>query len=1312
MRNSGVKVLATVDETTYDEQDDTAAADEHPIAWCSEFDGGKVWYTGMGHTQASFAEPDFREHLLGGLQTVTGAEPADCGAPREATPEPEDFEKVTLDDDTQNPFELDVAPDGRVFYIERDGRVMIINQDTGTTVQALSIPVDQSQENGMIGFQLAPDFATSNWAYVAYSEPSNATRQNTNVVARYKVVGNTLDPASRQEIFTWTHQRAECCHTSGSLYFGPDGTLYITTGDNTNPFASDGFAPIDERPGREAWDAQRTSANTNDLNGKILRIQPNTDTPGYTIPAGNLFQVGLAQTRPEIFAMGFRNPFRFTVDPETGWVLMGDYGPDAGATVAGRGPQGSVEFNTVTTPGNYGWPYCIRDNTPYNDFTFPSGPSGPLFNCAAPVNNSPNNTGLTNLPPAIGADAWMGYTEQDPRHVPDLGGGGAPTGGPRYHYDPAGPPTKFPAFYDDLWFNGEWNNGWIKTFALNGTGAVTDVEPFPYLGPAGCQQNSGANGCYKRPMDMDFGPDGSLYLIEWGSGFGGNNTDSGIYRIDYVAEGRRPIAHATATPDNGATPLTVQFSSAGSIDPDGTALTYAWDFDGNGTTDSTAPNPQHTYTTAGAFNATLRVTDQSGQTGVDQVRVVAGNTAPTVTIEIPEEGQFAAFGETVPYRIVVTDPEDGTINCANVTLNISLGHDLHAHELSEQTGCEGTFETATDSGHGADANTFPVIEAVYTDNGAAGAPALTGRDLHVLQPKRKQAEFFTSTGRAPGVTGGGDPGVQTETTGDTQGGGLNIGFIENGDYVSYTPMNLEGILGLRFRVASGGAGGTIQVRLDAADGPLVAETAMITPTSGWQDYKNVELALPNPPEGTHQLFFVFRHPTDQGGLMNLNWIDFRGKGAAVTAAPEVSATATPSTGTAPLAVNFDSTVVDPDAEPGDQLEYLWNFGVPGTDADTSTEPDPTYTYANPGTYNATLTVTDPDDGTGTTTLQIRATASGECPQNNLRSDEFEGSSLDTNRWTTLRPDATRPPTVSGGSLRFPIDNGSLYGPGTSARNIIVQPLPGGDVQVTAKITTEPLVENYQQAGLRVYSDDNNWASVHMIHAGGQRDFEFIYEDNGTPRNEGADKLGGIPADSPLTYWVRLISNGSQLTAQYSFNGTQFSPVGRPADIADWQNRRIGPVALSDQAPTYPVASFDWIRFDPDTPIGGGGGGGGGGSETELFADQFDGTALDPSWQVVRGNQALTVVERRAAHPGGDGRPLPAAATPPRTSSCATRRRLPVDGDREDQLRGRSPSTSRPGSSSTAPTTTTSKLGRIAHTATADEKFEFIHETAP
>ena len=69
---------------------------------------------------------------------------------------------------------------------------------------------------------------------------------------------------------------------------------------------------------------------------------------------------------------------------------------------------------------------------------------------------------------------------------------------------------------------------------------------------------------YLRPMDLKFGPDGALYLIEWGSGFGGNNTDSGIYRIDYVVGSRAPIARASADRTSGPTPLAVQFSSAGS----------------------------------------------------------------------------------------------------------------------------------------------------------------------------------------------------------------------------------------------------------------------------------------------------------------------------------------------------------------------------------------------------------------------------------------------------------------------------------------------------------------------------------------------------------------------------------------------------------------------------------------------------------------------------------------------------------------------------------------------------------------------------
>ncbi len=254
---------------------------------------------------------------------------------------------------------------------------------------------------------------------------------------------------------------------------------------------------------------------------------------------------------------------------------------------------------------------------------------------------------------------------------------------------------------------------------------------------------------YKRPMDMDFGPDGALYVIEWGSGFNGDNADSGVYRIDYISGEKAPIAKATGTPTNGLAPLAVQFSSAGSNDPENTTLTYAWDFGDGGT--STQANPSHTYTTNGAFTAKLTVKDGAGLTAVANVPITVGNRAPVVTIEFPKDGQVASFTDKVNYKISVTDPEDGTtgagINCADVRVDVSLGHDEHAHTLSSTTGCTGTFNTGLTSGHGAEANTFTVLGVSYVDKGATGAPALTGRAQAILQPKTKQAEFFASTGR-------------------------------------------------------------------------------------------------------------------------------------------------------------------------------------------------------------------------------------------------------------------------------------------------------------------------------------------------------------------------------------------------------------------------------------------------------------------------------------------------------------------------------------------------------------------------------------
>ena len=999
-----------------------------------------------------------------------------------------------------------------------------------------------------------------------------------------------------------------------------------------------------------------------------------------------MFPVGTAQTLPEIYAMGFRNPFRIHFDKKTGWILMGDYGPDAGSTNPQRGPQGSVEWNVVKQPGFYGWPYCIRENVPYKDITYTSDAGAGTvkgdYSCSAPVNDSPNNTGLTNLPAAIPASMWMGYSETDTR-FPDLGTGGAPMGGTRYYFDEASTSdTKFPRFYDGQWFIGEWNNDWIRTADLNNQGLVTGVS------------NWARTTGYISPMDMEFGPDGSLYVVEWGQGFAENNADSGVYRVDYISGARTPIANAAVNNDAVPVGTTVQFSSAGSNDPDGTNITYLWNF-GDGTPTSTLPNPSHTYTAAGTYDATLTVTDESGASAVDTVRVVVGNQRPVVTIELPENGKVADFGDKVAYKISAVDPDGGTVNCNNIRIEVKLGHDTHAHELQTLTGCEGTFTVTGADGHGIDANVFTVLTASYTDAGNGPAAPVTGTAEAILQPKLKQAEYWLTTGSTADGRGTGDPGVVNEASTDV-GGGNAAAFIEDGDWISFNPYNLEDLSKVTFRVASAGAGGIIQLRYDAADGPLVAETPLIAPTGGWQTWQDVTLNLPTTiPQGTHRLFVVFRHPTATGSLLNLNYFKFTGKGAAVTAPPEVNAVAEPISGEAPLNVAFNAEATDAE---GEAMTYAWDFGVPGTTTDTSTQKAPNYTYTTPGNYTATVTVTDASGGKSSDTVEIRVTRPlDNCPTGPVRSDEFDGATLDP-KWTVDRPDAANPLSVSGGALNLPIAPGSMYAVGTTAKNVVVQAAPDGSWTATAKISASALSENYHQAGLRVWAGDDNWASIHMIYAGGGRDFEFITEVNGTPRNEGADKLGGIPADSPLDYYVRIISDGENLTAAYSYNGNTFTTVGRPVSLATFTDAKIGPAALSAEAPTVPVARFDWIRFDPD-------GSGGGGSEG--IVDNFDGTELGAAWSRVRPTQAAVVGSgtlQIPARPGdiyqtrNDAQDLIVRDAPDGAWQAITK--INFEGTAQYQQAG---------ILVYGNDDNFTKFGRIAHSAAGDEKFEFINE---
>jgi cytochrome c len=870
-----VHVLASLDETTYDAGGGAMGA-EHPIAWCQVYDGGRSWYTGGGHTDESFAEPEFLQHLLGGLQTAAGVVDSDCNATQSAS-----YQMVALDENTSNPMLMDIAPDGSVFYAERDGRVQVISPETARTTTAATLPVTQANEDGLLGIVLDPDFADNGWVYLYWSPQDVGADGPHNRVSRFTFDAQTgtIDVATEAALLKVDTQRETCCHAGGAMEFDADGNLLLVTGDNTNPFESSGYTPIDERAGRSSFDAQGTSANTNDLRGKLLRIHPEADGT-YTIPEGNLFAEGEELTRPEIYAMGFRNPFRFGTDPITGNVLVADYGPAAGVDNADRGPRGAVEWNVVSEPGFYGWPYCTGSNNDYVDFDFATGTSGESFDCAGGVtNDSPNNTGLTQLPAAIEAEVW--YTSAGNPDFPEIGGGGAPMGGPVYRYDEElDSDVKWPAYWDGKAFFGEWNQGNVYSFQLDGE-KRDDVVDINRVLPGVLARSEG----FDRPMDMKFGPDGALYVIDWGSEFGGNNDSSGVYRVEYTQGSASPIARASADVTSGDAPLTVRFSSEGTRHPAGESLELAWDF-GDGETSSEA-HPTHTYAASGAYTAQLTATAADGKTGVANVEIVAGNNAPTVEITFPDDGAFFAWGDEIAYEIVVTDPDlskgkkgkKGAVDCSAVELHTGLGHDVHSHPMEELTGCSGVLKTQADGGHDASANLFWTLEARYTDDGGEAGVPLTATDLQILQPKHKEAEFFDDTGRLDGYDSPGDPGVQRETTGDEAGGGQNIGYIEPGDWWSYEPVSLHAIDSITLRAASPG-GGEISIRWGAPDGPEIG--AVTVPATGdWQVYTDVTTELADVPAGSGALYFV--QTADQS---NVNWIDFNGAGA--TAGPDES----------------------------------------------------------------------------------------------------------------------------------------------------------------------------------------------------------------------------------------------------------------------------------------------------------------------------------------------------------------------------------------------------------------------------------------
>ncbi|HEX9509623.1 MAG TPA: PQQ-dependent sugar dehydrogenase [Puia sp.] len=573
-------------------------------------------------------------------------------------PEEDRFTKTPLAmGEFYEPTEMTILPDFDILVAQRRGEILLYKNSTKKVKQAGYLDVycktkhtpGVNAEEGVLGIQADPDFSTNHFVYIYYS-PSDTS---VNRLSRFTFTHDSIDLKSEKIILQLYSQREICCHTGGSIAFGPDNALFVSTGDNSTPFdekntpyASHGYAPLDDRPGHLQYDSRRGAGNTNDLRGKILRIKLRPDG-SYEIPEGNLFPKGEPKTRPEIYVMGDRNPYRISVDKKTGYLYWGEVGPDANNdSLDTRGPRGYDEFNQARKAGFFGWPYFVGNNYAYHIHDYETNVNGPAFDPAHPVNDSRNNTGLRELPPAQPAFIWYPYAESP--EFPELGSGGrCAMAGPVFYSDLYPPATRMPDYYDGKAFIYDFTRCWFKAVTMLSNGDFEKIEPFM------------GHTKWNSPIDAEMGPDGRLYILEYGTGWFSKNVDAGISRIDYNPGNRSPkINNISINKTSGDLPLRITVTVE-ATDPENDKLRYIWHL-GKGIKRETAvPKLVYTLTKVGDYAISVEVRDDKSEPAISsKVNVYAGNEAPTVRIALKGNKTFYFPGTPVFYKVAIEDKDD------------------------------------------------------------------------------------------------------------------------------------------------------------------------------------------------------------------------------------------------------------------------------------------------------------------------------------------------------------------------------------------------------------------------------------------------------------------------------------------------------------------------------------------------------------------------------------------------------------------------------------------------------------------------------
>lgn len=523
--------------------------------------------------------------------------------PRPATAAPPgDFQtSLVVGDGLDGPSGFEIAPDGRIFVLERSGKIKIVKNGQLLATPFADLPSEATGDRGLIGIAFDPDFGVgNNYVYFYYTG-----HDLLNHLVRFDA-SEDVGSDGPYQLFQ-TSSPSQLLHVGGSIRFGPDGKLYFAVGDNGN--------------GDNAQDLSNP-------HGKILRINPDG-----TIPTDNPFY-GQPGKLGAIWAYGFRNPWRFQFDSATGRMYVSDVGDFTWE-----------ELDKVVKGGNYGWPLHEGVCT---------------ANCGGFI------------------DPVYAYNHD--------GSSAAVTGGPVYRGG------MFPAEYQGNLFFGDYARGFIKRAVLDSNGDVTSVQDF----------DTAAGSV----VDMKIAPDGSMYYVTYYPG--------ALYHVVYNTTSHVPIANATADVTKGVDPLTVNFSSAGSNDPDGDALAYRWDF-GDGTT-STDPNPVKTYPDKGVYTARLTVSAAGDQTQATPIVIQVG-LPPTLTVAAPIDGALYRAGDTISWNAFANDAAGFDINDADIRTVVRLHHGTHYHPfLGPISGRAGSFTIPT-SGEASADTSYEITVTATDDNG-------------------------------------------------------------------------------------------------------------------------------------------------------------------------------------------------------------------------------------------------------------------------------------------------------------------------------------------------------------------------------------------------------------------------------------------------------------------------------------------------------------------------------------------------------------------------------------------------------------------